>query len=276
MKRNDAIKREKKRQEELRKRVIPPWIALDASKSIIECKLKEKIIGISKNERNFMVGPPEEIFEFDLLAALPYIQGALKEDPQLEKMRYTLVPKKLKEIDFFRNYFYRVSLAREQMGFEALPVGDVELMPEEASCPPTSIAMGKISTKTKAEEQEQRTEVKEAVVSAQSTGSTEEEKSENGTDPVASKVTLSEEETSSTQKEEPDKSGALPLADAEDDMDLGLESEFITDDFVNIGMRDAMGDHSKENTGLDGDADNLDLQALESMVEEIENSSELP
>merc|ERR1740129_2458359 len=37
----------------------------------------------------------------------------LQEDPQLEKMRYELVPKKVREDEFWRNYFYRVSLIKQ-------------------------------------------------------------------------------------------------------------------------------------------------------------------
>jgi len=69
-KRNAALKREQKRQEDLRKKVIPPWTALEEEKSILEEDLKQKILEISKNERNFMVPPPEEVFEFDLVSGL--------------------------------------------------------------------------------------------------------------------------------------------------------------------------------------------------------------
>ena len=37
----------------------------------------------------------------------------MKVDPELEKMRYNLVPKQTTEFNFWRNYFYRVSLIRQ-------------------------------------------------------------------------------------------------------------------------------------------------------------------
>ncbi len=37
----------------------------------------------------------------------------VQEDPRLERMRYELVPKKVKEDEFWRNYFYRVGLVKQ-------------------------------------------------------------------------------------------------------------------------------------------------------------------
>jgi len=77
----------------------------------------------------------------------------------------------------------------------------------------------------------------------------------------------------------------------EDDDDVGLDSEFITDDFVNIGTAKTARNYFRVHPGLAGmkakrdeevdsaditiDGD-LDLKTLESMVEAIENSNELP
>jgi len=73
--------------------------------------------------------------------ALPFIQGALKYDPNLDKVRYKLVPKRLKELDFFRNYFYRISLIREDMKFEALPISTEVILPEEMTGQQNSIVI---------------------------------------------------------------------------------------------------------------------------------------
>jgi len=61
-----------------------------------------------------------------------------------------------------------------------------------------------------------------------------------------------------------------PITAVQDDEDLGLDAEFITDDFVSIGMRDAV----KQSEGEE--EQDIDLKALETMVEEIENGNELP
>merc|ERR1712223_383736 len=47
----------------------------------------------------------------------------LGEDPRLRDMRYELVPKKVKEDEFWRNYFYRVGLAKQS--FELAPVAPI-------------------------------------------------------------------------------------------------------------------------------------------------------
>jgi len=58
----------------------------------------------------------------------------------------------------------------------------------------------------------------------------------------------------------------------EEDLGLDDDAEFITDDFVNVGMRDTMKENQLEETG---DID-VDFTALQTMVNEIESSSELP
>merc|ERR1712223_980905 len=47
----------------------------------------------------------------------------LGEDLRLRDMRYELVPKKVKEDEFWRNYFYRVGLAKQS--FELAPVAPI-------------------------------------------------------------------------------------------------------------------------------------------------------
>jgi len=39
--------------------------------------------------------------------------ATLKQDPNLDKMRFYLVPKEVEELVFWRNYFYRVSLLKQ-------------------------------------------------------------------------------------------------------------------------------------------------------------------
>jgi hypothetical protein len=55
--------------------------------------MKQAIMDISKDERNFLISPPEETsFEFDLNAYNQSAQAALKQDSQLSHMRFLLVP----------------------------------------------------------------------------------------------------------------------------------------------------------------------------------------
>lgn len=50
----------------------------------------------------------------------------MAEDPQLEKMRFELVPKIITEENFWRNYFYRVSLICQASDLGTLGAGESE------------------------------------------------------------------------------------------------------------------------------------------------------
>ena len=57
--------------------------------------------------------PPGTDFTFDMKVYSSTAMATLKEDPNLEKMRFYLVPKEVEELVFWRNYFYRVSLLKQ-------------------------------------------------------------------------------------------------------------------------------------------------------------------
>lgn len=58
-----------------------------------------------------MRSPPAGVdFHFDYDVSYPVAMTIMEQDPNLEKMRYELVPKIITEENFWRNYFYRVSL----------------------------------------------------------------------------------------------------------------------------------------------------------------------
>jgi len=88
---------------------LPPWIGYQDEEA-----MKGKILSLSNDTRNFVRAPPSGVsFEFDYSSVSATAMALLHEDPQLEKMRYELVPKKVKEDEFWRNYFYRVSLIKQ-------------------------------------------------------------------------------------------------------------------------------------------------------------------
>jgi len=79
-----------------------------------EEELKEKIIALSEDKRNFLRAPPSGVnFDFEYSGVAAHALVLLQEDSKLEKLRYELVPKKIKEDDFWRNYFYRVGLLKQ-------------------------------------------------------------------------------------------------------------------------------------------------------------------
>ncbi|XP_049533576.1 synapse-associated protein of 47 kDa isoform X4 [Anopheles darlingi] len=85
---------------------VCPWIG-----HANEAKIKEEILSLSADRRNFVRAPPAGVeFEFDYDSSYPVALAIMNDDKELEKMRFELVPKIITEESFWRNYFYRVSL----------------------------------------------------------------------------------------------------------------------------------------------------------------------
>ncbi|KAI8067554.1 hypothetical protein BC940DRAFT_301018 [Gongronella butleri] len=81
-----------------------------------EDELKRRILAITKDERNLIVPPPTETtFEFDLKAYGNSARALLEHDKTLSELRFILVPQKLTEEVFWRNYFYRVTIVKQQV-----------------------------------------------------------------------------------------------------------------------------------------------------------------
>ncbi|KAI9352071.1 hypothetical protein BDR26DRAFT_850299 [Obelidium mucronatum] len=76
--------------------------------------LRAQILALSQDKRNFLVSPPEGTdFKFEMRRFLPMALAILKADPELEKMRFDLVQKQIKEEVFWQNYFYRVNILQQ-------------------------------------------------------------------------------------------------------------------------------------------------------------------
>jgi len=89
-----------------------------------EEELREKILALSEDRRNFLRAPPQGVdFDFEYSAVAAHAVVLLGKDARLREMRYELVPKKVKEDEFWRNYFYRVGLAKQS--FELAPVAPI-------------------------------------------------------------------------------------------------------------------------------------------------------
>jgi hypothetical protein len=85
---------------------LPPWAGCSNEEA-----LKEECLSLSTDKKNFVRSPPAGIdFQFDYEVSYPIAMAIMEQDPNLEKMRYELVPKVISEENFWRNYFYRVSL----------------------------------------------------------------------------------------------------------------------------------------------------------------------
>ncbi|CAF0853581.1 unnamed protein product [Brachionus calyciflorus] len=115
-KENEKFVNEKKLAQRQADASLPPWVGYNE-----EEKLKEQIMALSTDSRNFMRSPPLGVdFHFDFNLFLPIAMATLEEDPNLKEMRFKLVPGKINEETFWRNYFYRVSLIKQSTQMESL------------------------------------------------------------------------------------------------------------------------------------------------------------
>ncbi|ORX60425.1 hypothetical protein DM01DRAFT_1371004 [Hesseltinella vesiculosa] len=81
-----------------------------------EPELKQRILAVAKDDRNLIVPPPTDTsFEFDLKAYSQSARAMLNADKSLSALRFVLVPQQLTEETFWRNYFYRVTIVKQQV-----------------------------------------------------------------------------------------------------------------------------------------------------------------
>merc|ERR1712241_391837 len=68
----------------------------------------------NEEKRNVLRAPPSGVnFDFEYSNVTSPALMLLETDPKLKQLRYELVPKVIKEDEFWRNYFYRVSLIKQ-------------------------------------------------------------------------------------------------------------------------------------------------------------------
>lgn len=95
---------------------VPPWVGYNEEES-----MKKQILALSADKRNFLRNPPAGVqYSFDFDSLYPVAMATLQEDPELQKMRFELVPKQISEENFWRNYFYRVSLIKQSTQLTSL------------------------------------------------------------------------------------------------------------------------------------------------------------
>ncbi|XP_044286013.1 synapse-associated protein 1 isoform X2 [Varanus komodoensis] len=95
---------------------VPPWVDSNEEETI-----QQQILALSADRRNFLRDPPAGVqFNFDFDQMYPVAMVMLQEDELLNRMRFDLVPKHVKEEVFWRNYFYRISLIKQSAQLTAL------------------------------------------------------------------------------------------------------------------------------------------------------------
>ncbi|XP_067867802.1 synapse-associated protein 1-like isoform X2 [Heterodontus francisci] len=107
--------------------VLPPWAGYNDEETV-----RQQILSLSTERRNFLRDPPAGVqFNFDFDSIAPVAIVMLREDELLSKMRFELVPKLVKEEQFWRNYFYRVSLIKQSAQLSSLAAQQAEGSKEE-------------------------------------------------------------------------------------------------------------------------------------------------
>lgn len=96
--------------------VVAPWVGYKEAET-----MKSQILDLSKDKQNFLRSPPAGVeFDFDYNINYPVAQVMLEEDPNLQMMRFELVPKQIREETFWQNYFYRISLIKQSAQLTSL------------------------------------------------------------------------------------------------------------------------------------------------------------
>ncbi|KAM4743960.1 synapse-associated protein 1 [Anableps anableps] len=125
---------------------VPPWVGYNEEETI-----QQQILALSADKRNFLRDPPAGVqFHFDMEQMYPLAAVMLEEDQLLNRMRFDLVPKQVKEDVFWRNYFYRVSLIKQSAQLTALAAQQQQKGSGEggASVSPDDIVLKDVRPKT--------------------------------------------------------------------------------------------------------------------------------
>ncbi|KAG1139724.1 hypothetical protein G6F37_009831 [Rhizopus arrhizus] len=91
---------------------VAPWFGYKG----YEKQMRKAIMEIPKDKRNLLISPPDDTsIQFDFNVYSLTAHAALKEDKELASLRFALVPQHVSEHDFWRNYFYRVTLIKQEI-----------------------------------------------------------------------------------------------------------------------------------------------------------------
>ena len=127
----------------------------------LSSELQSRILALSLDERNVTVSAPDEsIFYFDMKTALPYALAMLQKDKRLDPLRFRIVPKRMSDEQFWRNYFYRVARIREQMGVEPIVFVAEEIGVHDRG----NVAVGNVEMKEQGEQVVVSSEVDDAIL----------------------------------------------------------------------------------------------------------------
>uniref|UniRef100_A0A8C5Q935 Synapse-associated protein 1 n=1 Tax=Leptobrachium leishanense TaxID=445787 RepID=A0A8C5Q935_9ANUR len=186
---------------------VPPWIGYNEEETI-----QQQILALSADRRNFLRDPPAGVhFNFDFEQMYPVALVMLQEDELLNRMRFDLVPKLVKEDVFWRNYFYRVSLIKQSAQLTALAAQQ------------STGKSDKPSGRQNDSELEETVRPKTPPVAINSQHKPQEEEEEISTSPEVSEFVSEAFDTSNLNKEDLRKEMEQLVLDKKDELDTAEE-----------------------------------------------------
>lgn len=117
---------------------LPPWVPSTEAEKVNETEFREAIIKLSAAAANLIAPHPlvdDPEFNFDWVEHRPFAEAAYRGDKRLHRLLPKLVPKRISEEDFWRNYFSHVFAVKRR--FE---LGEPSAPPMDA--PPTCSTVG--------------------------------------------------------------------------------------------------------------------------------------
>eukprot|EP01107_Rhizomastix_libera_P010524 TRINITY_DN2722_c0_g1_i1.p1 TRINITY_DN2722_c0_g1~~TRINITY_DN2722_c0_g1_i1.p1 ORF type:complete len:173 (-),score=53.44 TRINITY_DN2722_c0_g1_i1:75-593(-) len=110
---------------------VAPWDDIGSDDISVRKVVKDEIFRLHEDEERLLnPGNGRDSFEFDFSLYVSAAQAAVDLDPVLAKTRHMLVPERINEQNFWKNYFFCINqiktshgvLAKQKQSEDALPV----------------------------------------------------------------------------------------------------------------------------------------------------------
>ncbi|KAK5581159.1 hypothetical protein RB653_001188 [Dictyostelium firmibasis] len=96
--------------------MMPPWMDFQLEDKVKQAEIREKLLDVKMSRSTFLQSPPIDADYFqefdDHLVKIATV--SLKYDPILQKIRFHFVPKLISEEQFWKNWYYRITLVKKQ------------------------------------------------------------------------------------------------------------------------------------------------------------------
>jgi len=115
---------------------LPPWVPSTEVEKASEADYRKAILQISHSASNFVTLHEDPEFCFDWAEFRPFAEVAYRTDKQLFKILPRLVPRRVSEEEFWRNYFSHVFAVKQQ--FERAAASGTSAAPAASDSEPVA------------------------------------------------------------------------------------------------------------------------------------------